>query len=295
MVSSGFSSSSSFRPAVEKTSPGMKASSGKGWGPGKSIHSSAKPKTLPLINADLTDQKGYKNSPRSHGDTEKAKPFTREDTEEHRDFKNMRIMRSGNPDKPLRPLRPFAVKDFSNYPITNLLNYQLSSRCFLFGEAGEELLGTLVHLSGREVFLMRTDAPGVAEGIDEASVAVAPELVSHGHALASAGRDGLLESGVNVRHVEVQSAGASAESLRRLDTHLRIFFTEKDDGVADFEFGVHDFAVGARHAHEFLCAEGFFIEIDGFGCVADDQAGSDRVESFRNRFLGRCHDYFSFL
>src|SRR6185437_4478328 len=126
MFSSGFSSSSSFRPAVEKTSPGMKASRGKGWGPGKSIHSSAKTKTLPLINVDLTDQKGYKNSPRSaekseklspqrtqrntetgriaviarsrdrkrqnlprsHGDTEKAKPFTTEGTEEHRDFKN---------------------------------------------------------------------------------------------------------------------------------------------------------------------------------------------------------------
>src|SRR6185503_15450672 len=74
MVSSGFSSSSSFRPAVEKTSPGMKASRGKGWGPGKSIHSSAKTKTLPLINVESTDQKGYKNSPRSAEKSEKLSP-----------------------------------------------------------------------------------------------------------------------------------------------------------------------------------------------------------------------------
>src|SRR6185312_2402127 len=81
MVSSGFSSSSSFRPAVEKTSPGMKASRGKGWGPGKSIHSSAKTKTLPLINADLTDQKGYKNSPRRRGGAEKSEKLSPQRTQ----------------------------------------------------------------------------------------------------------------------------------------------------------------------------------------------------------------------
>src|ERR1051326_1483548 len=84
----------------------------------------------------------------------------------------------------------------------------------LLGHLSKEFLGALLHLGGAQVFFMCADAPNIAERIGESAVTVAPELVGHGHGLLCTGGDGLPESLINVRDVDVERAGAAAQCLR---------------------------------------------------------------------------------
>src|SRR4029077_12039048 len=96
--------------------------------------------------------------------------------------------------------------------------------------------------------------------------------------------------------VDVERSGASAQSLRRLDvTHLRVFVGDENNGVADFQFSVHDLAVWAGHARKFLSAKRFFVKLNCFGRVPYNKAGGYGMEAFRNWFCGSCHEFFSFL
>jgi hypothetical protein len=53
--------------------------------------------------------------------------------------------------------------------------------CFALCHAGKELLRTLSHFCGAQILFMCGDAPRIAKGVCQSSVAVAPELVGHGH------------------------------------------------------------------------------------------------------------------
>jgi hypothetical protein len=72
-----------------------------------------------------------------------------------------------------------------------------------------------------------------------------------------------------------------------------MFVCEHDCRIANPDLCVADFAIRARHTHQFGGAECTFVEIDSGGSAFDNEIGSDRVITVWNRF-GR-HAYLSFL
>src|SRR6266516_671176 len=127
--------------------------------------------------------------------------------------------------------------------------------------------------------------PLVAEGILELAVTIAPKHFLDGHHGLGAGGDSALKNFVNIGQVEVNSDGGSIELLRRAAAELGKLVTEHEDGIADLELGVHDaFAIGARHATDFFCAEDILVKIDSGRGVADVQVRSDGMKTVRDWF-----------
>ncbi|MNE76812.1 hypothetical protein D3C80_1730730 [compost metagenome] len=59
---------------------------------------------------------------------------------------------------------------------------------------------------------------------------------------------------------------------------------EHDRAIANAQFRVADAAVGHGQAHDLDGAEGFFVEVDGFGRFLNAQIGGDAVITLWNRF-----------
>src|SRR3954471_16782708 len=140
---------------------------------------------------------------------------------------------------------------------------------------------------------MGSQSPMMTEGISKSSITIAPEHICDGHGRLTSGIDGTLKCAVDVRHIKMQSTASTAEGLRCFaQAHVWKFVGDKDDRVADFEFGMHDFAIGTRHAHQFFGAQSFLVKLDCFGSTADNEAWSHCVESLGNG-LSRCSHVLS--
>jgi len=122
-------------------------------------------------------------------------------------------------------------------------------RAFPVGHAGKEVFRALLHFIFGELFLASGDAPGMSKRIGKGAVAVAPELVGDRHGFFSTGGDCLFEGGVHIGDIEIKSGRSSAEALWRLGIAWILHLVgEEDDGVANLQLGVTDFAVGHSHA-----------------------------------------------
>src|SRR2546423_12163263 len=130
--------------------------------------------------------------------------------------------------------------------------------------------------------------PFVAEGILEFAVTVAPEHFLDWHHSLGSGSDGALENFVNVGQVEVNGDGRSVKLLGRAAAEFGKLIAEHEEGIADFEFGVHNgLAIGTGHTTDLFGAEDVFVKVDSRRGVADVQVRGDGMKTVRNWFC--CH------
>ena len=170
-------------------------------------------------------------------------------------------------------------------------------RRLLRGSLREGLVHGFLHLLRGEVLLVGREGPLVAEGVLDDAEAVAPEHVRRGHLHDGPCGDGPLDDGVHVGDVAVDVERGPAQRLRVAGlpaAHLGEVVAEVDEGVPDAELGVHEPAVGARHPHDLLRAEGLLVELHRVHGALHDDVGDDPLAPFRNRIhLG--HGHASFL
>ena len=131
---------------------------------------------------------------------------------------------------------------------------------------------------------MGGEGPEMAEGVLHRAVAVAPEHVLRGHGDGGAGFGCLLDGLVAVLGVDMHSDGRRAERFGMAGlaaAPLGEVVGDHDDGVTDFDLGVHEFAraVGRVHAADLLGSEGLLVEIDCLGGAVDAKVGGDGVEA----------------
>src|SRR5664279_6654493 len=118
----------------------------------------------------------------------------------------------------------------------------------------------------------------MAEWVLDGPVAVAPELVlqRHDH-FGSRGQRGS-EYLVCVFDVHMQGyAGADLGSCRCQHAHLRNFVVEHQDGVADLDFGMDDFAVRCLGYAPDLSAKGLLVELGGLLRITDEYVRGEGV------------------
>ena len=134
---------------------------------------------------------------------------------------------------------------------------------------------------------MGGEAPAVSEGIDDAGVAVAPELVGRGLDFGRAFGERPPVHRVHIGHIEVDGGAGAAEGLRRDETlrarHPGELLGEVDLRpevpalfFGDAEFRVHHRVVRAVHDGLDPGAEHLLVPGEGGASVVDDQVGRNR-------------------
>src|SRR5207302_8612693 len=118
----------------------------------------------------------------------------------------------------------------------------------------------------RNILYMGGDSPLLTKRVGELAVAIAPEHVLKRHLHASARIYGAVENSVRIRNVKVEIHGI-ARACGGAGSQLTQGGVHENDGIADFEFGVHDFAIRAWMALILRGANGLLGEIDGSGTV----------------------------
>src|SRR5579859_351005 len=144
------------------------------------------------------------------------------------------------------------------------------------------LLGALLHLLWRHVFLVRRDAPEMAERVTDKAGAVAIELVLDRSLDFRSLRDGLFDNFVAIGKVGIEAYRRRADALSAAMAHLWIFIGQHDAGVADLQLGVAYLAVGTIHANQNGRPENTFVVFDRFRRSLDDQVRRHGVESLGN-------------
>src|SRR4029077_5454945 len=87
--------------------------------------------------------------------------------------------------------------------------------------------------------------------------------------------------------INVESAAAVSNGLRRERAEIGKFVSQHDDRVADHQLRMHDFAIRTFHYSSLLGAERLFVELNCFRCVANREIRSQCVVSIGNWF--HCH------
>jgi hypothetical protein len=115
--------------------------------------------------------------------------------------------------------------------------------------------------------------PVVAEGVEDA--AYAPGVLgSYGADDGGASGYGAVKGGVGVFGGEDHSDGATVEGLGAEVVVLGGFVGDPEAAAVDGE--IRDYAAGwVFVAEEFFGSEGGFVEVDGFGSVADGEEGGE--------------------
>jgi hypothetical protein len=127
------------------------------------------------------------------------------------------------------------------------------------------------------------DLPVVAEGVEDA--AYAPGVLgSYGADDGGSGGDGAVEGGVGVVDGEDHADGAAVEGLGAEVLVFGGFVGDPEAVAVDGE--IRDYGAGGVFvAEDLLGSEGGFVEVDGFGSVADGEeggeGGGDHQDSFR--------------
>ena len=130
---------------------------------------------------------------------------------------------------------------------------------------------------------MRAHRPDVPERIRQRSCAVSVKLIFHRtHRLRSI-LNRLVKHLVHIFHVHHQAHRSSAQRLRSpIVAHA--FVRQHDRRIANLNLRMHDGVVRPGHSHEFGRAKGFLVKIDRAARTFNDQIGSYRVITLRNRF-----------
>src|SRR5712691_7086258 len=129
--------------------------------------------------------------------------------------------------------------------------------------------------------------PNMAEWIGQRAHAIAVKLVRYGFLNRRAGGDCLVKHRVDVCHIDHDAHWRSAERLRTLVAHLRVFIREHDRRIANLDLSVPNLAIRRRKAKQFLRAKRFLIKLDRVAGAANDQVGRGGVITVRNWFSHR--------
>src|SRR5438876_4905860 len=106
----------------------------------------------------------------------------------------------------------------------------------------------LRHLFGRDISLVRSNAPEVAKRIDKLRVPIAPKHIHRWHHPFGALRHGFVEDGISIRRVDHHATGRRRPGLRSHRAHLWILIPEHHNMISDLELRVSDFRT-ARIVH----------------------------------------------
>src|SRR5579872_1049875 len=123
----------------------------------------------------------------------------------------------------------------------------------------------------------------MAKRIHQLAVAVAPELIRERHLHFRPGLHSLVEHIVHVRNIEENTHRRTADRFWRPAAGMRHLISKHEEGIADLDLGVRDFAIWTVHAAGFPGPEGALIEIDCPGGVVDHQVRSDGMITGRYR------------
>src|SRR6266404_2355123 len=126
--------------------------------------------------------------------------------------------------------------------------------------------GAALHLFWRNVFDVRGYAPLMTERVGELAVAVSPKHVAGLHVRVGTRLQCTVECAVYVFGVYEQRVRVQGRGRRR-DGHSWKFVADHEPGIADLHLGMHHSAARTVHAHDFLGAECFLVEVDRSGSV----------------------------
>jgi hypothetical protein len=149
----------------------------------------------------------------------------------------------------------------------------------------EHFIDATFYFFGGDIFFVSGHGPVMAEGVDEFSVAIAPEHVGGGHRGPSATGDGFGEGGVDVGDAEGDGDGGTAEvfgALAMIGALAAEGIAEHQDLIAELQFAVEDFSIRREETARFFEADALSVEIDGGGAVADDEMWEEGLAQVRH-------------
>src|SRR5260370_25089333 len=158
-----------------------------------------------------------------------------------------------------------------------------------FGHLRGPLCGAPFHLLGSDVFDVLRKAPLVAKWVSEFPIAVPPELIHERHVYFGARGDGPVERRIYIFRVH-ENGNVVCGAGRGCARHAGKLVSDENDGVADSELAVHDFAVRPSHAHDFRRAKNLLVEIHGAPRVFARQAWGNGMIPYRDSSDSIRHD-----
>ena len=126
----------------------------------------------------------------------------------------------------------------------------------------------------------------MAKRIDQRSAPITVKLILHRAANCGSGSDRLIEDRVNVLDINHQADGRALQSRWAEGIHFRELIGQHDHGIADPNFGMHDLAAGAIHAHDFSRAECPLVTLQSLRGTGKNQVRRHRMVSIRNWLHG---------
>src|SRR5438874_5635448 len=131
---------------------------------------------------------------------------------------------------------------------------------------------------------MRSNGPGMAEGISKRSVAIAVELVLDRTDYLRSVRHGAFDNLVDILDVEHDADWRTAVGFRTARLHLGEFVGQHDRRIANFDFRMADRIPRPFHAKQFRRSESLFVKLDCLRRTFADQVRGYAVISIGNRF-----------
>lgn len=129
----------------------------------------------------------------------------------------------------------------------------------------ESLGGALLLFGRRQIFLACGNGPADSERIAYVPVTVAPELIGDRHSDFASRGDGGRPGRVGIGNIEVEMKRQSGLREGRQAEFNSKVVTEHQDGIADADLRMHQFAAGTGRSGDLFGAEGVLQKVDVLG------------------------------